>query len=679
MNRQDITRQEYEALCDEIWMHNRAYFQEGAPKISDDAYDQLYLFLERIEEAHPDWVSPTSPSKRVGEAPLEAFPEVQHSKPMLSLEKAFHTEDLEAFYVRLGKLLDTTKFDLYAQPKIDGLAVSLIYEKGQFVRAVTRGDGLIGSDISANCKTIERLPLRIKPLFTYLEVRGEVYMNKHQFYESNKERERQGLPLFANPRNAAAGSLKLLDSRELSKRSNLDIVFYGIAAQEPLCIKYQHEINSILSDVGLPTLSNIPNVSIPLTKLLHNVQEMISFAEEIRSKRADLPFHIDGVVFKLDSIDASEAIVPTNKHPRTAIAWKFTAEQAWTELNDITVQVGRTGVITPVAELQAVELDGSTVQRATLHNFDEIQRKDIRIKDRVLIEKGGDIIPKVVLVDSSKKDRSPPWSFPKNCPSCGHVLTHDSAEVAIRCLNHAGCPEQRIKEIIYFAGKDGLDIENIGDKLVRQLYEKGYIRYPSDLFSLTREQLLSLDGIKEKSAKNILKSLLDAKTPALEDLIMALGIRHVGKGTARELAKKRGSLELFLESDYDTLMAIDGLGEKTVQSILERLKSQELLEELHRLTERGVVPKVTHLQSQSFNESHPFFGASIALTGVLHTMSRTEAARAIESVGGTFSDTVSRKTDYVVVGDEYGSKRDKAIKLGIKILNETEFVAMIQS
>ncbi len=664
---------EYEALCDEIWLHNRLYFQEGRPQISDDEYDRLVVLLERAEKEHPEWVSETSPSRRVGEAPLSDFPEVEHSKLMLSLEKAFQREELEAFYTRLEKLLDRKGPRLYGQLKMDGLAVTVTYEDGHFKRAVTRGDGRVGSDISNNCKTISNLPLRIDSSIKKLELRGEVFMPKKRFEEINLQRASEGLPLFANPRNAAAGFLKLLDPREVLRRSALQIVFYGISEEIPHTILLQSEVDPFLKKLGLPTLLTLPDVPREVCGLVSNVDEMMAFQAKVHEIRPNLPFQIDGVVFKLNELDEAESIAPTNKHPRTAIAWKFGAEQAWTTLEDITYQVGRTGVITPVAELEAVELDGSTVKRATLHNFEEIQRKDIRIKDRVLIEKGGDVIPKVVMADTTLLNRSLPVTPITHCPSCGSLLVQDEEEVAIRCPNSSQCSEQRMKQIIHFAGKDGLDIEHVGDKLVRALYTASYIKRPSDLFILTRDQLLSLEGIKDKSASNILSSIEHAKKTTLDRFIMGLGIRHVGVGAARILSKRAGSIHGLLSLTEEDIVNLEGFGLKTAQSIVETLRNSYFREEIELLQERGVVAQASEKPSLDLDVTHPLYGKSIVITGTLTGMTRTEAIKALESVGGTSSESVSKKTSYVVVGESPGSKKDKATKLGVPILSEEDF------
>jgi DNA ligase (NAD+) len=488
----------------------------------------------------------------------------------------------------------------------------------------------------------------------------------------NAEREKQGLPLWANPRNAAAGSLKLLDSRELAKRGSLSCVLYGIARQDPVKVHYQQEVFAFLYLHGLPTYLSMKGLPLNPLRIVRSVDEMIRFQDEIRTVRENLPFAIDGVVFKLDALDESSTIPPTMKHPRTAIAWKFGAEQAWTILKAIVVQVGRTGVVTPVAELEPVELSGSTVARATLHNAEEIERKDIRPGDRVLIEKGGDVIPKVVKSDTYISNRQSPWTCPKECPSCGTSLVKDEEEVAWRCPNHQHCSEQIVRCLAHFVGKDGLDIENIGEKLIRHLYAKGYVQAPHDLFCLTKEQLLTVDGVKEKSADNILNGLIGAKRPALDCFLLALGIRYVGAGTAKKIAQKAGTLEGFTRLTKEELLGIEGIGEEVATSVGQALTDHSFLLEVKLLQESGVNP--IPCPKREGVEGHPFNNAIVVLTGTLSSMTRSEAAKRIEACGGSVTDSVSKRTSFVVVGDDPGSKVEKAKKLGIQTLSEQEFL-----
>lgn len=669
------TRAEYEALCDEIWHHNRCYFQEAAPEISDEEFDALVRLLEETEKNHPDWISPTSPTARLGEKPLEGFEEVTHEEPMLSLEKAFEKEELEAFYDRVARLVDRPHPVFFGEVKMDGLAISATYERGQLVRAVTRGDGKVGSDITQNFKTIKGIPLRISTTLELLEVRGEIYLPTKSFEAMNMEREKEGLPLWANPRNAAAGSIKLLDSRELAKREGLSCVFYGIARQTPTQVMYQHEVVSFLHTLGLPTYLSMKNLPLKPYATIRNIEEMMEFQQKILAVRKDLPFGIDGVVFKLDSLDETASIPPTLKHPRTAIAWKFGAERVWTILREIVVQVGRTGVITPVAELEPVEVSGSTVSRATLHNADEIARKDIRPKDRVLIEKGGDVIPKVVEADHSQPNRQPPWVMPATCPSCGTDLVHTEGEVALRCPNHLECPEQLIRKLTHFVGKDGLDIEHVGEKLIRALFSNNLIHAPYDLFTLTKEKLLTLEGIKEKSAENILKGIEAAKSPSLDVFLLSLGIRYVGAGMAQKLALHARSLETIFTLTKEDLLKIEGIGEEGAESIVTTFADPLFRDEVEKLLKAGVIPKVA--EKPQGIEGHPFNGKSLVLTGTLVSMTRSEAAKKIEACGGTTSETVTKKTAYVIAGDKPGSKLEKARKLGIPVLNEEEFLKLL--
>jgi DNA ligase (NAD+) len=667
------TKAEYEALCDEIWHHNRCYFQEAAPEISDEAFDKLVALLEQAEQEHPEWISPTSPTQRIGERPLEGFADVVHEEPMLSLEKAFVREELEAFYNRVCRLVDRKSVAFYGELKMDGLAISITYEHGQLVRAVTRGDGRIGSDITQNVKTIAAIPLRIPSEIKKLEVRGEIFLPKASFEKMNAERERLGLPLWANPRNAAAGSIKLLDSRELSKRGGLSCVLYGVARQDPVRVHYQHDLVSFFHSLGLPTYLSIRGVPRSVLGLVRSVDEMMEFQAGVREIRGSLPFAIDGVVFKLDALDEAASIPPTMKHPRTALAWKFSAEQAWTTLKEIVVQVGRTGVITPVAELEPVELSGSVVSRATLHNAEEVERKDIRPKDRVLIEKGGDVIPKVVESDTTTPHRQHPWKMPKTCPVCGTPLVRDEEEVAWRCPNREGCVEQQIRKLCHFVGKEGLDIEHIGEKSIRHLYAKGYVRALHDLFALTKEQLLTLEGVKEKSADNMLQGIAHAKTPSLDAFLLALGIRSVGAGTAQRLAQHVGTLDGFLHLTDTSIREAEGVGDEVATSVLQALHDPAFVSEVRLLREAGVAPTAVHKPKGI--EGHPLNGATVVFTGTLQ-MPRAEAAKLVEACGGTVTDSVSKKTSFVVVGADPGSKLAKAQSLHVRVLTEEEFAAM---
>ena len=673
----DVTYEQYEALCDEVWHHNRLYFQEMRPEISDDVYDALVTRLEAIERAHPEWISDTSPTQRVGEKPLEGFKDVVHSQPMLSLEKAFTEKELTDFYNRVLKLLEVKQVDLTAELKMDGLAISVTYEKGHFVRAVTRGDGRVGSDVTQNLKTLKSLPLRLSGTHIpeHLEVRGEVFLPKKSFDKMNEERALQDLPLWANPRNAAAGSLKLLDPKEVAKRRDLTVLFYGVANLPKEAPKTQYELYSYFQELGLPTVFSYLKQDVPSVIKTRDPQEVLSWAHAVSKIRQSLPFAIDGIVIKVDDLEASDRLGTTGKHPRCAIAYKFSAEQAWTYLKDIVVQVGRTGVITPVAELEPVLLAGSTIARATLHNFDEVERKDIRPSDYVCIEKGGDVIPKVVSVDRHKRaSTSHVWQPPKVCPSCQTPLEQDPHEVAHRCPNSEGCPDQILRRLIHFASKAGLEIEHLGEKVMQQLVTRGFVKKFSDVFTLTKDQLAQLEGFKEKSIHNLLESIQKAKKTTLARLIMALGIRYVGKETADTIATKAKSVQKILDMTKEDFLACEGVGEKVATSLVEYFGKKEHQEELRHLVQLGLSFEETE---RVFDTSHPFFDKTVCITGTLSSMSRSQALAKVISVGGRGSDAVSKKVDFLVVGSEPGSKADKAKKLNVAILSEQEFLNLL--
>lgn len=660
-----MKREEYEALCDEVWRHNRLYFQEGRPEISDDAYDALVKRVEEIEHAHPDWISDTSPTQRIGEKPLSGFADVVHRQPMLSLEKAFTLQELEEFHERVLRLLEVSHVNYCCELKFDGLAISVTYEKGRFVRAVTRGDGKIGSDVTQNLKTLKMLPLRLAAELVpdLFEVRGEVFLPKKAFEKMNEERALQNLPLWANPRNAAAGSLKLLDPSQVAKRSDLSIVFYGAPTHDAKIPKSQFEIHGYLAHLGLNTVPHIALATSP--------KEILEFSDKVQKMRPELPFAIDGIVIKVDNIDAYDRLGTTGKHPRGALAYKFSAEQAWTTLKEIVVQVGRTGVITPVAELEPTPLAGSTISRATLHNFDEVKRKDIRPGDYVCIEKGGDVIPKVVAVDRHKrKEGGHPWHHPTHCPTCHTALVQDPGEVAWRCPNSEGCPDQVLRRLIHFAGKEGLDIENLGEKNMEQLVKRGFVKKFSDIFSLSEKELSQLDGFKEKSIHNLLTSIEKAKKTTLSRLIMAFGIRHVGTQTADVLAAAAPRLDTFLKMSRDDLLACQGVGQKVADSITDFLSNEKNRQEIEELTRLGL----TFEERQAYDTTHPFYNKTIVLTGTLQSMPRNSAIAKIRDAGGRSADTVSKKIDFLVVGADAGSKLDKAKKLGIPILSEQDFL-----
>jgi len=662
------TKSEYENLCEEIWKHNKLYFLESAPTISDLAYDQLLNQLKTIEQEHPEWITPSSPTQRVGEALTQGFQSVEHITPMLSLANSYSKEEIEDFIQRIEKLAGHQNTEFSAELKMDGIAISALYHKGKFVRGVTRGDGKKGDDITTNMRTITSLPLQLlgSSIPDILEVRGEVFIPHSVFLELNEQKKEAGEQLWANPRNAAAGSLKLLDPEEAARR-NLSIVCYGIAEESTVALQKQTEIFSLFKSLGLPILE--------FWTLCSNIEEIWAFAEKIRQRRPHLSYDIDGIVIKTNSLKEQKRLGSTGKHPRWAIAYKFAAEQATTRILDIIVQVGRTGVLTPVAELEPVFLAGSTIARATLHNEEEVKRKDIRVGDTVTIEKGGDVIPKVVGVDfTARTSSSKPWHMPSSCPICGTPVVTTPGEVAIRCPNEMGCPEQQLRKIIYFAGRNAMDIEHLGEKVAFSLFEKGFIKTPSDIFGLTANELAQLPNFKEKSVFNLLQSIEKAKTPSLGRFIMALGIKHVGSETAEMLASKAGDIPTLMSMQSEELQGIEGIGEKVAEAIIQFFLIKANRDEVEKMLSLGVQPQV--VKTQIFTE-HPFQGKTFVLTGSLETYTRPDAAKLIKERGGKVTDSVSKKTDFIVAGSEAGSKLEKGKALGIRILTEAELISML--
>jgi len=587
---------------------------------------------------------------------------------MLSLEKGFTGESIEAFQKRVEKLLGKTDIEYSVEVKMDGLAISVFYENGHFKRAITRGDGKVGSDVTQNVKTIRSLPLRLfsssELIPDHIELRGEVFLPKSAFERLNKEREKEGLPLWANPRNAAAGSLKLLDSKEVAKRKELDILFYSVGNPEELPITSQSQLKSYLKAFSLPVVAESMECK--------SLEEIMQFKEKMAQKRSSLDYAIDGLVIKVASFHDFEELGFTGKHPRGALAFKFSAEQTETQVRAISVQIGRTGALTPVAELEPVLLDGSTIARATLHNFEELARKDVREGDFVTIEKGGDVIPKVVSVNVKKrKDCAQVFLEPESCPSCGKDVQKDPSEAVLRCTNRL-CPAQRLAHFIHFASKQGLDIENLGDKVVEQLYEKGFIQSVSDIFSLTEEQLYQLDGFKKKSVDNLLRSIEKAKKVSLAQLLQALGIRFVGAQSALLLEEHFHNLEKLQHATKEEILQIDGIGEKVAHSILSFFQDDENKKELEELFQRGLRFK----EKAALDIEHPFYGKTFVLTGSLETFSRSEGEKAIKACGGKVKSSVGKKVDYVVVGKNAGSKAKKAQELGIPMLDEKEFLEL---
>lgn len=667
-----FTHQEYEKLCDEIWEHNRLYYVENKPVISDEAFDRLLAKLEEIEKAHPEWVTPNSPTQQVNEAVTQevsqGFNTIPHRNPMLSLANTYSKEEIEDFIKRMHKLAGHKELSFSCELKMDGIAISALYEHGAFVRGVTRGDGRKGDDITANMRMIKSLPQKLHGhhIPELLELRGEVFMPHAVFDELNEQKASSDEALWANPRNAAAGSLKLLDSREVARR-HLSVVFYAVSEDSSGKLTSQYASHDFLKSLGLPILQ--------LHALCHNIDEIWAFAEKVLKQRPKLEFDIDGIVIKVDDLKEQKRLGTTGKSPRWAIAYKFAAEQSTTRILDITVQVGRTGILTPVAELAPVFLAGSTIARATLHNEDEVRRKDIRIGDLATIEKGGDVIPKVVSVDvSARKHDSHAWKMPTHCPSCGTKVVRVAGEVAVRCPNSESCPEQSLRRLIYFSGKEAMDIDNMGEKVIEQLVRKGFVKVPSDIYRLTKEQLYQLDGFKDKSVNNLLESIDKSRSVTLDRFIMALGIKHIGTETAELLAKRSGTIEALMGMDAEELMQIDGVGEKVAGAVVDYFAKKENRDEIKQLLSLGITPQ--ELKAVNYGD-HPFNGKIFVITGTLKDYTRDAAAALIKERGGKVTDSVSKKTDFVVVGESPGSKLEKAQKLGIKILDEEQFVKFL--
>ena len=656
----ELSLESYNKLCDEIWRHNKNYYVDHNPIISDYEFDLMLKQLEEIEGKHPEWVNSHSPARRVGETLTDGFQQVNHAVPMLSLANTYSEEELQAFFRRIAKS-GRSKGSYTVESKMDGLSVSVRYEKGIMVRAATRGNGTVGDDVTNNVKTIHSLPLKLygENIPDVLEVRGEAFMSHKTFEKLNRERESLGEPLWANPRNAAAGSLKLLDPRECARR-NLNVFFYTIAENSSGNLSSQYEVHRFLRQWGLSTLE--------LYAHCEDYKDIWDFIKKVGLLRSELDYDIDGVVIKVDDLDLQSSLGVTGKTPRWAVAYKFAAEQAHTEILDITVQVGRTGVLTPVAELEPVLLAGSTIARATLHNEEEIARKDIRVGDIVVIEKGGDVIPKIVSVAQRGKSINS-WCMPKNCPSCGEAIERTIGEVAVRCVN-ISCPAQHYRKILYFASKEVMNIDSLGKKILEQLIKEGLVSSISDLYRIEEDKLMDLEGFQEKSAKNLLKSIEKSKDVPLWRFIMGLGIKYVGSGVAELLAKSFGSIEKLINSDIDSLMAIEGIGDKVAKAVRLYFSNGDNIAEIEGLLKLGVT--LQNLDT-SLAEEHPWSSRTFVLTGSLNSYTRDEAKEHIKARGGKVSSSVSKKTGFVLFGENPGSKLAKAKKLGVTVISEEGF------
>jgi DNA ligase (NAD+) len=665
------TAREIEKLRDEIRLHEELYYVQDSPEISDREYDQLLENLQKLEEAHPELITPDSPTQRVGGRPAEGFPEVVHTRQMLSLDNSYNIDELRAFDERCRRLAEGRALEYVAELKIDGLSLSLQYENGLLKRGVTRGDGRIGEDVTQNARTIRSVPLKLKTkakgIDSGLEVRGEVFIPREVFEKTNAEREEQGEPRFANPRNAAAGAIRQLDSRLVAKRK-LDMFAYDLLVGGRKPFSTHWEALDWLEQAGFRVN--------PHRKLCENIDIVIDFANEKEALRDDLGYEIDGLVVKVNSTALQDEFSATQKAPRWAIAYKYPARQASTKVLDIVVQVGRTGALTPVAYLEPVFLAGTTVARATLHNEDEIKRLGIKIGDWVMIEKSGEIIPKVLSVVTSKRTgKEKPFRPPKNCPVCGGLISRPEGEVVARCVA-ADCRAQLMGRLLHFASRRAMRIEGLGEVLAEQLVAENYVKDVGDLYSLTLEQVAGLPRMAKKSATNLLSQVEASKSRDLSNLIYALGIRHVGERTAGILAHELGSLERLLSASVEELDAIPEIGLTVAESVRDWFDDEGNRALCDRLRAAGV--KTEASRSSSGKADERFAAKQFVLTGTLVSFTRDEAKALIEARGGRVNSSVSKKTDYVVAGEAAGSKLDKAQSLGVTVLDEDAFKEMLE-
>ncbi|NVN99686.1 MAG: NAD-dependent DNA ligase LigA [Geobacteraceae bacterium] len=657
-----------ESLRKELERHNSLYYENDNPEISDAEYDALFAELKALEESAPTLAVVSSPTAKVGGKPLARFSQIAHRLPMLSLDNAFSEGDIAEFDRRIKRelgLAEEAIIDYVCEPKMDGLAVELVYEDGELVQGSTRGDGEIGEDISANLKTIKSIPHRLAELFPpqLLELRGEVYIPLEPFQKLNGEREEAGEPPFANPRNAAAGSLRQLDPAITAKRP-LTIFCYAPGLIEG--IEFDSQLNFLkkLPALGLPVN--------PLTKKVAGISGVAGYYSQLMEQRESLDYEIDGVVIKVDSFAMQSELGVKSRSPKWAIAWKFPPRQAVTVIEDIVPSVGRTGVITPTANLRPVEVSGVIVSRATLHNWEEMERKDIRIGDTVVIERAGDVIPAVVRVLLEKRSGSEKFlEIPSACPECGSPTVKLPNEVAVRCQN-LSCPAQIREALIHFASRNAMDIDGLGEKYIDQLLRLGLVRDIADIYSLTKADFMQFERMGDKLAENLLTAIEESKTRELATFIFALGIRHVGEHTAKLLAGAFGSLQNLMSSREEELLSIREVGPQVAESIAAYFQDEKNREMIERLLASGITPSVAEKRVGG-----RFTGKTFVFTGSLERFSRSDAQKMVEAEGGHAAGSVSKKTDYVVAGAEAGSKLEKARNLGVSILSEEEFLLLL--
>jgi len=665
-----MIEKEIEKLREDIRHHEHRYYVLNDPEISDYEFDQRMRRLQDLEREHPELVTPDSPTQRVGGQPAAEFPKVRHSVQMLSLDNTYSVEELKDFDRRVRELSGRTKVEYVSELKLDGLSMALTYEDGLFARGVTRGDGMEGEDVTGNVKTIRSVPLRIEPKkleavgrLKRFEVRGEVIMTRRAFEQVNAQREAAGEPRFANPRNAAAGSMRQLDPRIVAERK-LDMYLYQLLVDGGVALPEHWKALDALAKMGFKVN--------PHRRLCRSFDELLAYIQEWETKRDSLDYEIDGIVVKVNDTRLWAELGTTAKSPRWAVAYKYPARQATTQVVNIRAQVGRTGTLTPVADLEPVDVGGVTVSHATLHNMDEIERLGVKIGDTVLIQRAGEVIPQVVKVVKQAPDGRE-FGMPRKCPVCGGDVYRSEGEVAYRCVN-AACAAKLKETLLYFAGRRAMNIDGLGDKLVDQLVDKGLVRDVADLYSLTHEQVANLERMADKSASNLLAEIENSKKAELARVIFAIGIRFVGERTGQFLAEHFGSLDKLAKATAEELYEVEEVGPRVAESILHFFREPQNLKVLEKLRKAGLQFE----QKKVRKAEGKLAGKQFVLTGTLPTYSREEATRLIEEAGGRVVGTVSKKTDYVVVGADPGSKLDKARSLGVKTIDEAELLELLK-
>lgn len=660
-----MSKQRVEELTKLLNQYNKEYYVLDKPSVSDREYDRLMQELIELEAQYPELKSSTSPTVRVGGAVLEGFNKVQHEKPMLSLGNAFNEGDLRDFDARIRKVSPNISY--VCELKIDGLAVTLHYRDGQFVKGATRGDGVVGEDISENLKTIQTIPLHI-PYKEPLEVRGEVYMSKATLDKLNKQRAEKGEELFANPRNAAAGSLRQLDSRIAAKRE-LAMFCYAVPSAEELGCQTHDESLQKIEELGF-------NVN-PNREVCDSIDGVLAYIEKWSTNRFDLPYEIDGIVIKVNQLNEQQKLGSTVKSPRWAIAYKFPAEEVETILKDIIFTVGRTGMVTPNAVLEPVRVAGTRVSRATLHNEDYVKERDIRINDRVIIRKAGEIIPEVVkpVIDARHGDEAP-FEMIQDCPRCGSELIREAGEADYYCLN-IDCPARIVESLCHFVSRDAMNIDGLGVKVVEQLYDNQLIENVADIYKLQKEQLLPLERMGEKKVTNLLTAIENSKQNSLERLLFGLGIRHVGSKTAKVLAAHFETIDALMQATFDDFKGIAEIGDVIANSIVHYFTQDANVQLINELKALGLNMSYTGVKVSTANEANEFYGKTVVLTGTLATLSRKEAGVKLEALGAKVSGSVSAKTDFLVAGEKSGSKLKKAQELGVTVIDEEMMLKMI--